>query len=96
MGAGRCRHSRPLRPRVSVQPTPCWALQRGRGERPARLAGLGLLLPKLPPEVEKHLENMVMESGFWNLAPRGALGMGSFSGSLVSLFGARAQDGPVI
>lgn len=68
----------------------------GRGQ-PAPV-GLGLLLPKLPPEVEKHLENMVMESGFWNLAPRGALGMGSFSGSLVSLslFGARAQDGPVI
>lgn len=69
-----------------------------RGEASPGLAGLGLLLPKLPPEVEKHLENMVMESGFWNPAPRGALGMGSFSGSLVSrsLFGARAQDGPVI
>ena len=67
----------------------------GRGQ-PGQ-AGLGLLLPTLPLEVEKHLENIVMESGFRNLALWGALHMGSFSGSLVSLslFGARAQYGPI-
>lgn len=99
MGAGRCRHRQPRRPRVSFQLTPCWALQRGRGERPAWPGGLGLLLPKpLPPEVEKHLEDVASGVRFWNLAPWGALGMGSFSGSLgsQSVFGARTQCGPII
>lgn len=42
---------------------------------------LSLLPPELPLEVEKHLENP-MESGVWNLAPRGALGMGASGAAL--------------
>lgn len=52
---------------------------KGQGERTARLGRPG------PPSPKSTLRTV--ESGFWNLAPRGVPGMGSFFSSPVSLFG---------
>lgn len=98
MGAGRCRHSRPHGPGFPSSPPHAGHFKGTEGRGQPGQAGRGLLLPKLPLEVEKHLENIVMESGSRNPPLRGVLHMGSFSGNLVSLslFGARAQYGPII
>lgn len=69
MGAGRCRHSRGLGSPGFPSSSPHAGHFKGaEGRGQPGQAGLGLLLPKPPLEVEKHLENVTngvraLESG---------------------------------
>lgn len=100
MGAGRCLLDRPASAAQGFFPArPMLGTSKGqKGE--ASLAGQAWAScsQSRHQRWKNTLRMWPMESGFWNLALWGALGMGSFSGSLVSLalFGAGAQYGPVI
>lgn len=99
MGVGRCCHSSLCGPGSPSSLPHAGHFKGAEGRGQPGQAGLGLPLPKPPPEVEKHLENAADDGvGIWDLAPRGALSLGSFSGSLVSLsfFEAGAHYGPIL
>lgn len=77
MGAGRCCHSSLCGPGSPSSPPHAGHFKGAEGRGQPGQAGLGLPLPKPPPEVEKHLENRLMELGFgiWRLGEPSVRGL---------------------